>query len=107
MYRRVPLTNDVEVIGGAPKWWEAFRVSEFVADPAILELSRAGQFTGHLVLYGKTNLSFQLQAADTVDSPPTGWAPFGESTGLMTNSFRIFPDFPTTDEQRYFRAQQE
>jgi hypothetical protein len=97
----IPLTAPFQAIAGAPPPDTEFRVSEFVADPPILDLLRVPGQQVQTVVYdtpGKTN---QLLTATSL-SPGTIWQP-GVVT-LMTNSFRIMAPVPATDPVRFYRA---
>lgn len=108
LFRRVPATNDLMVLGSAPKPWQAFRVWEFVADPAILDLSRGagGQFQP--VLFGAPSKSYAVETAPDLGPATATWEPTGLVTGPMTNSFRIFAPFtPLPEAQRFFRSTEQ
>lgn len=107
LFRRVPLTSAMQVLTGPPKPWQAFRVWEFVADPAIVDLNRATGGQVQLVLYGAPPKSFEVQTTDSLDTQPADWAPTGLATGPMTNAFRIFPAFaPLPEPNRFFRSKE-
>jgi len=105
LFARVPLTNDLEVISGPPVAWQAFRVWEFMADPAIVDLNRVAGGQLQLVLYGATNRSFRVETTNSLDRLPAGWAAWAE-TGVMTNTFRLFTPFTPTEKQRFYRGKQ-
>ena len=106
LFMRVPLTNDLQVISGPPQPWQAFRVSEFVADPAIVDLNHAGDRQVQLVLYGAPPKSFAVQTTDRLDLLPAAWSTWA-TTGTMTNSFRLFPPFtPPTNTNQFYRAKE-
>jgi hypothetical protein len=105
LFMRVPLTNAIQVISGPPKSWQAFRVHAFVADPAILDLNRLSQTDVQLVLYGAPPKSFAVQTTNSLDVQPAGWTTYG-TTGVMTNSFRIFPPFKPTEAKRFYRGKE-
>lgn len=104
---RVPLTNDLQVLTSSPARETVYRVHEFVADPPLVDLWLDAPKTAHFVIYGKPGASFHLEAAAAVPAAPAGWTPWGTSTGVMTNSFRITPTFETTGTRQFFRARQE
>jgi hypothetical protein len=105
LFMRVPQTNDLQVISGPPKSWQAFRVWEFVADPAIVDLNRIEGGDLRPVLYGKPPTSFELLTTESLDAPSAGWAVSG-TTGPMTNSFRLFPSFPPAEAKRFYRGKE-
>ena len=107
LFQLVPATNDLQVISGPPKSWQAFRVSEFVADPPLLDIRRDGPLAARLVLYGPLARSFRVESTNLLATAPAAWPPTTLSTGPMTNTFRIFPAFPTTEPKRFYRAKQE
>jgi len=104
---RVPLTNDLQVLAPSPARDTVYRVHEFVADPPLVDLWLDAPKTAHFVIYGKPGASFHLDAAAAVPAAPAGWTPWGTSTGVMSNSFRITPAFETTGTRQFFRARQE
>lgn len=106
LFARVPLTNAVMVVSGAPKSWQAFRAYEFVAEPPILDIARTGPLAARLVVYGQTNRSIAVETTPSLDVLPAPWLPTGLGTGPMTNTFRIFPTFPATEAKRFYRARQ-
>lgn len=106
-YSRVAQTNALQVVGGPPQSWQAFRVWEFMADPPILDLRRAGAGQAYPILFGATNKAYGVETAASLDSESITWSPWGESTGTMTNTFRILPAFPATEPKQFFRAKQE
>ena len=102
---RVPLTSSFQAFAPAPPPNTAFRVFEFVADPPILELwPQPGQQV-QLVLYGAPAKTFELQTTNTLPKLPTTWS-FYETTGTMTNSFRIFPPFTPSNPRLFYRAKE-
>ena len=105
-WKRVPQTNDIQVISGPPSAWQSFRVWEFVADPAILDLNRISKTNVQMVLYGALPKSFAVQTTTSFDGLPADWTPSGLATGPMTNSFRIFPAFTPTEEKRFYRGKE-
>jgi len=106
LYRRVPQTNDIQVIGGPPLPWQAFRVSEFVADPPIVDISPTDLHAAQLVLYGTPGRTFRVQSTDSIDVLPADWEIWA-TVADMTNSFRILPTFLTTEEKGFYRAARE
>jgi hypothetical protein len=101
-YTRVPLTNSFQEIGGPPPANTAYRITEFVAAPSILDFSVVLQ-QAQLVLYGATNITFQVETTtNLVDA--ASWTIY--SVANMTNSFRILPSIPATEPVRFFRAKQ-
>ena len=105
LFQRVPLTNDLQVIGGPPESWMAFRVSEFTANPPIVDLHHAEGGQLRLVLYGGPTKSFELQTTNTLPKLPATWS-FYATTGTMTNSFRIFPPFTPSNPRLFYRAKE-
>jgi hypothetical protein len=105
LFMRVPLTNAIQVISGPPQPWQAFRVWEFVADPAIVDLNRIGGGQLQLVLYGAPPKSFAVQTTNSLDVQPAAWTTYG-TTGAMTNSFRLFPPFQPTEAKRFYRGKE-
>jgi len=105
-YERVPATNALQVITGRFPSWLAFQVYEFVANPPILDLNHVSGTNVETVLYGAPPNSFEVQTTDRIDTQPINWSLL-ETTGEMTNSFRIFPAFSPTNAMRFYQAQQE
>jgi len=99
---RVPLTNSFEAIAPAPPPNTAYLVTEFVANPPILDvLSPAGQV--QLILYAATGKTNQIQTATNLNHPIT-WTNI--SSVVMTNSFFIFPPVAPSQPLLYYRAKQ-
>jgi GTP-binding protein len=100
-FRRVPLTNEFEIVG--PRAWAGtdFRTMEFVANPFALELTPSPGTGVALVLYGQTLCDVEIQAATNL-TPVILWQTIYRVT--MTNTFRIFPPEPRTTPQRFFRV---
>lgn len=100
-FRRVPLTNEFQVIAPRARPNTECRAWEFIADPYALELTyRPG--AGVLpVLYAPENADLEVETASNL-APPVVWEFYGRF--LMTNTFRILPPegFPTAE--RYFRV---
>ena len=107
LFARIPATNGVVVVGSAPESWQAFRVHEFVSDTPFIDVDLVGSSAARLIVYGQTNRSFQVESASRLEAPPAGWSPTGLRTGAMTNTFRIFPTFPATEPNRFYRVKQE
>jgi hypothetical protein len=105
-YARVPQTNALQVISGPPKPWQAFRVWEFVADPPILDMVRAGRTNVGVVLYGTPPRNYAVETSPRLDVPAPVWTPW-TSTGPMTNSFRIFPAFRPAEARRFYRGKEQ
>jgi hypothetical protein len=100
----VPLTNSFETLAAAPSTNTAFLVTDFVANPAILQLEITAESEVQLVLYGLTNATYQVQTATDLRGPNI-WTSGSEV--VMTNAFRIFPETPLTGEQQFYRAEQQ
>jgi hypothetical protein len=100
---RVPMTNTFQTFAAAPPPDTAFRASEFVADPPIVELWAAGAAQAQLLLYGATNQSYQVESAPSL-ADPIAWSP--GDTAAMTNSFRFFAPMPATDATGFFRVRE-
>jgi hypothetical protein len=99
--RRVPLTNDFQIIAPRAAANREFRAAEFVADPFALELARAPAIGVMAVLYGPANQSFEVQAVTNL-APPVLWQTIYTLT--MTNTFRILPSEPLTTPRRFFQV---
>jgi hypothetical protein len=99
-FRRIPLTNDFQIIGPLAAANTEFRAWEFVADPFLLELIRASDGVD-LILYGPANRSFEVQATTNVTTPLPWPAIY---TVSMTNTFRLLPREAMNLPQRYFTA---
>jgi hypothetical protein len=103
LFRRVAQTNDLQAIAGPPKAWQAFRVWEFVADPAILDLGLVGPHAPQLTLFGAPGSTWRVESAPGL-VPPVGWTPGASVT--LTNPFRIFPSMSASEARRFYRAKQ-
>jgi hypothetical protein len=101
---RVPLTNAFEAIAPAPPPNTAFLVTEFVANPPILDLSLTLGGQVQLVLYGPTNRTYQIQSTANFQGAIT-WTNNGGSV-VMTNSFRILPPASPAPPSLFYRAKQ-
>jgi hypothetical protein len=99
-FRRIPLTNDFQIIGSLAGANTEFRAWEFVADPFLLELNRAPD-GADLILYAPANRSFEVQATTNLTTP-LPWP--GIYTVSMTNTFRFFPREGVSLPERYFTA---
>jgi hypothetical protein len=99
----VPLTNSFEAIAAAPPPNTTFLVTDFMANPPILQLGLTPDNQVQLVLFGLTNATYQIQSTTNLRAPIT-WTP--GSVAVMTNAFRIFPETPPIGAQ-FYRAKQE
>ena len=100
-FSRVPLTNYFQKAFGKPPANTDFRVTEFIADPPILELSLLPAHQAQLLLYGTTTNTYQIESATTLIAPVT-WTP--GDLAAMTNAFRFFPSASAIEPSRFFRA---
>ncbi|MBI5383403.1 MAG: hypothetical protein HZA90_01810 [Verrucomicrobia bacterium] len=105
---RVPVTNTFQTFAPAPPPNAAFRVWEFVGDPAtgkpLLDIGGVAPQAAQLVLYAMTNRTCRVETTNSLDRLPAAWAPWSADV-LMTNSFRLFP-VPVTEAKRFFRARE-
>jgi hypothetical protein len=101
---RVPLTNAFQAFAPAPPPHTAFRVTEFVANPSILDLNRAGGGQVQLVLYGAPPKTFVLLSSVSLGDT-ANWQPGGSVT--LTNPFRIFPPMLATNTTFFLRAKEQ
>jgi hypothetical protein len=95
----VPLTNTFQVITPTAPADTAFIVTDFVANPALMEFSVIGDSQLQFVLFGQTNATYQIQSTTNL---PGIWAPF--QTVSMTNAFRFLPEAPLTAAKQFFRV---
>jgi hypothetical protein len=104
----VPMTNELQTFAAVPPPNAAFRVWEFMGDPAtgqpLLDIGWVAPQAAQLVLYAMTNRTCRLEATNSLDALPAGWAPWSADV-LMTNSFRFFA-VPATEAKRFFRARE-
>ncbi len=100
-FRRVPSTNEFQIIAPLAALNRTFRAREFVADPFALELASDGSAGVRVTLFGPVGGTFDLQATTNLLSPGA-WPSLANVT--MTNTFRIFPPEPLTTPQRFFRV---
>jgi hypothetical protein len=98
---RVPLTNTFQAFASAPPPNTAFRITEFVADPPLLDEVLFPGPQDELILYGAPGKTYQIQSNTNL---PGSWTP--GSTVAMTNSFRIFAPVPVMPPSGFFRAKQ-
>jgi hypothetical protein len=100
----VPLTNAFQAFAPAPPPHTAFRVYEFVADPSILDLNRAGGGQVQLVLYGAPPKTFVLLSSASLGDT-ANWQPGASVT--LTNPFRIFSPMLATNTTFFLRAKEQ
>jgi hypothetical protein len=100
----VPLTNFFQAIATVPPPNTAFLITDFVANPPILQLDLTPDSQVQLVLYGLTNATYQIQSTANLTTP-INWVP--GSVAAMTNAFRIFPATPPAGISQFYRAEQE
>jgi hypothetical protein len=100
----VPLTNSFQAIAAAPPTNIIFLVTDFVANPPILQLELTPGSQVQLVLYGLTNGTYQIQSAPKLSAPMT-WT--SNNVVAMTNAFYIFPSTLPTGLMQFYRAEQE
>ena len=100
----VPLTNNFEAVAAVPPSNTAFLVTDFVANPPILQLVVTPDSEVQLVLYGLTNATYQIESTANLLAPII-WTP--GSVVEMTNAFRIFPGAPPTSVKQFYRAEQQ
>jgi hypothetical protein len=103
-FLRVPLTNALQEISSfAPPADIAFRLTDFVADPPLLNLATVSPLGVQIVLYGATNKTYELDSATSLHLP-TLWT--SNAVAVMTNAFRIFPPTDGSGPAKFFRAKQ-
>ena len=102
-FRRVPQMDDFQKVFGAPPANTGFRVTEFIADPPVLEMSVLSPTQVQLLLYGTPTGTYQLESVPNlqVDSP-IPWT-LGDVV-VMTNAFRFLPPTLSTDPTYFFQA---
>jgi hypothetical protein len=100
----VPLTNTFQAIALAPPRNTAFLITEFVANPPILQMGLTADGQVQLVLFGLTNATYNVQSTTNLHFP-IPWTPAGQA--VMTNSFRIFPETPPAAVVQFYRAEQQ
>jgi hypothetical protein len=102
-FLRVPLTNALQQIAGAVPANTAFRITDFVADPPLLDVLKVPVQSVEVVLYGATNKTYELDSATNLTAP-VPW--ISNSVAAMTNAFRIFPPTAISMPGTFFRAKQ-
>jgi hypothetical protein len=100
----VALTNSFQAIAAAPPTNATFVVTDFVANPPILQMAWTPGSQVQLVLFGLTNATYQVQSASNL-AAPVNWSP--GSVAAMTNAFRVFPAAPPAGVAQFYRAQQQ
>jgi hypothetical protein len=100
----VPLTNSFETIAATPAPNIAFLVTDFVANPPILQLALTPDSEVQLVLYAASNETYQIQITTNLGGKIT-WT--NGSSVVMTNSFRIFPPTLPAQPALFYRAEQQ
>jgi hypothetical protein len=100
----VPLTNSFQSFASAPPPNTAFVVSNFVANPPILQLGLTPDNKVQLLLYGLTNATYQIQSATNL-LKTSAWTTAAEVT--MTNAFYFLPETPPAGAAQFYRAKQQ
>jgi hypothetical protein len=100
----VPLTNSFQGVASAPPPDTAFLVTDFVANPPILQMGLTPDNQVQLMIYGETNAAYQILSATNLDAP-ISWTP--TSVMAMTNAFRIFPEIPPAAVMQFLRAEKQ
>jgi hypothetical protein len=103
LYRRVPLTSPLEIIGSRPPQDLALRVHAFVADPPEVDVRLTAPDTIEPVIFGVPGRTYRLETTTSLREP-IGWE--NGPTWTMTNSFFIVPSAATTNDARFHRARQ-
>jgi hypothetical protein len=99
----IPLTNSFQVIAAVPPPNTDITVTDFVANPPILQIDLTPDNEAQLVLFGLTNATYQLQSTTNLVAP-IAWTT--ASVAVMTNAFRIFPEVSAAARQ-FYRAEQQ
>ena len=102
-FLRVPLTNGLQAVSAASPPNRAFRITDFVADPPLLDLFKVPIQNVGMVLYGAPSKTYELDSATDLGSVPL-WA--SNAVAVMTNAFRVLPPVVVSGPERYFRAKQ-
>jgi hypothetical protein len=100
----IPLTNSFQTIASVLPPNTDFSVTDFVANPPILQLGPTPDGQLQLVLFGLTNATYQIQSATNSRGRLT-WTP--GSVAVMTNAFRIFPETMPGGTMQLYRAEQQ
>lgn len=79
-------------------------MSQFVADPPVLDITGVGDGNVQVVLYGKPDQTYLLKSGIGL-AAPSSWPTF--ATVAMTNSFRILPVSTSPEPTRFFRGEME
>jgi hypothetical protein len=98
----VPLTNDFEILSPTVPPNTAFTVTEFIANPALLQGSVNADSQFQLLLFGPPTATYQIQTATNLPGP---WSSL--TTVAMTNEFRFLPATPIAAARQFYRAKQE
>ncbi len=99
-YSRVPQTNLIQQVGGPPAPNTAYRVTELLANPPILEFALAPDNKLQLLLYGLNNSTYPIETATNL-ALANPWLPY--TSVAMTNSFRFVAPISQHEPERYFR----
>jgi uncharacterized protein YunC (DUF1805 family) len=97
----VPLTNAFQVVASAPPPNTTFRITEFIADPPVLDFVFLPGPQVELVVYAVPGKTYQILSTTNLLG---SWAPRG--TAAMTNSFRIFAPADEIAPAEFFRYKQ-
>jgi len=102
LYKRVPLTEPLQIVSARPPKNLALRVRAFVADPPEVDIRLSAPATVEPVIYGVTGRTYRLETTTSLNTG--GWQ--NGPSWTMTNSFFIFPSAGTTNDARFYRARQ-
>jgi hypothetical protein len=100
----VAMTNNFQSIAATPPPNTTFVITDFIANPPVLQLGLTAGNETQLVLFGLTNATYQIQSATNATGRLT-WTP--GSVAVMTNAFRIFPAVTPAGYAQLFRALQQ
>lgn len=101
LYKRVPLTEALQLIGTRPPKDLALRVHAFIADPPEVDLRLPAASVAENILFGVPDQSYRLESTTSLNTP-IDWE--HGPTVTLTNSFFIFPSASTTNNARFYRA---
>ena len=68
----------LRVVSGPPNPASAFRVSEFTADPAVVDLSQVSGEQVRLVVFGMPGHAYHVESSLGLDQPGIGWEAWGK-----------------------------
>jgi len=103
LYKRIALTEALQLIGTRPPVDLVLRVYAFIANPPELDMQVPNAGLNQVILFGVPEQTYRLESTASLDTS-INWE--NGPTTTLTNSFLIFPSAGTTNTARFYRARQ-